>query len=251
MKECCKQMRSSLLFSKNWEKKIGMRIHKMYSGFCKSVGKMYVLLHLLTMCTFKTWQSANINSVANVHVHMVECRVNAFRSSLRQSSDIFLCPLCSSFLGSEISRLDLGLTVEVWNKGLIWDTMVGTVWIPLHSIRQSNEVCQPSPSHQQHHTNVKLQRVHFVEGWNSLPLDYLGVLELTSVALCAGGSGGVAHAGLAGHHDWQWDLRHQRPHLAPGAAWHTLRTASWWEKSKRLHCQNQSFISCLQMRSEK
>lgn len=30
--------------------------------------------------------------------------------------------------------------VEVWNKGLIWDTMVGTVWIPLRTIRQSNEV---------------------------------------------------------------------------------------------------------------
>ncbi|KAI4881703.1 hypothetical protein NFI96_031353, partial [Prochilodus magdalenae] len=40
----------------------------------------------------------------------------------------------------EINRLDLGLTVEVWNKGLIWDTMVGTVWIPLQSIRQSNEL---------------------------------------------------------------------------------------------------------------
>ncbi|KAJ3594908.1 hypothetical protein NHX12_004213 [Muraenolepis orangiensis] len=39
----------------------------------------------------------------------------------------------------EINRLDLGLTVEVWNKGLIWDTMVGTVWVPLHNIRQSNE----------------------------------------------------------------------------------------------------------------
>ncbi|XP_041127338.1 protein unc-13 homolog B-like [Polyodon spathula] len=39
----------------------------------------------------------------------------------------------------EISRLDLGLIVEVWNKGLIWDTMVGTVWIPLGSIRQSEE----------------------------------------------------------------------------------------------------------------
>ncbi|XP_073671203.1 protein unc-13 homolog A [Paramisgurnus dabryanus] len=39
----------------------------------------------------------------------------------------------------EINRLDLGLSVEVWNKGLIWDTMVGTVWIPLQSIRQSNE----------------------------------------------------------------------------------------------------------------
>ncbi|XP_016535715.1 protein unc-13 homolog A isoform X7 [Poecilia formosa] len=39
----------------------------------------------------------------------------------------------------EINRLELGLTVEVWNKGLIWDTMVGTVWIPLQNIRQSNE----------------------------------------------------------------------------------------------------------------
>ncbi|XP_069780387.1 protein unc-13 homolog B-like isoform X1 [Narcine bancroftii] len=39
----------------------------------------------------------------------------------------------------EINRLELGLIVEVWNKGLIWDTMVGNVWIPLKSIRQSDE----------------------------------------------------------------------------------------------------------------
>nr|XP_046225964.1 uncharacterized protein LOC124048873 isoform X2 [Oncorhynchus gorbuscha] len=39
----------------------------------------------------------------------------------------------------EINRLDLGLIVEVWNKGLIWDTMLGTAWIPLKSIRQSEE----------------------------------------------------------------------------------------------------------------
>uniref|UniRef100_H3CAA5 Unc-13 homolog B n=1 Tax=Tetraodon nigroviridis TaxID=99883 RepID=H3CAA5_TETNG len=39
----------------------------------------------------------------------------------------------------EINRLDLGLIVEVWNKGLIWDTMVGTAWIPLKRIRQSEE----------------------------------------------------------------------------------------------------------------
>lgn len=50
------------------------------------------------------------------------------------SSSVFLFPI------SEISRLDLGLSVEVWNKGLIWDTMVGTVWIALKSIRQSDEV---------------------------------------------------------------------------------------------------------------
>ncbi|XP_018426845.1 PREDICTED: protein unc-13 homolog B-like, partial [Nanorana parkeri] len=39
----------------------------------------------------------------------------------------------------EISRLDLGLIVEMWNKGLIWDTLVGTLWIPLRTIRQSDE----------------------------------------------------------------------------------------------------------------
>uniref|UniRef100_A0A7M4FFM0 Unc-13 homolog B n=1 Tax=Crocodylus porosus TaxID=8502 RepID=A0A7M4FFM0_CROPO len=39
----------------------------------------------------------------------------------------------------EINRLDLGLIVEVWNKGLIWDTMVGTRWIPLKTIQQSDE----------------------------------------------------------------------------------------------------------------
>ncbi|XP_066469585.1 protein unc-13 homolog B-like [Tiliqua scincoides] len=39
----------------------------------------------------------------------------------------------------EISRLDLGLIVEVWNKGLIWDTMVGTAWIELKAVRQSDE----------------------------------------------------------------------------------------------------------------
>ncbi|XP_077097961.1 uncharacterized protein LOC143749307 [Siphateles boraxobius] len=39
----------------------------------------------------------------------------------------------------EINRLDLGLVVEVWSKGIIWDTLIGTAWIPLNTIRQSDE----------------------------------------------------------------------------------------------------------------
>lgn len=103
---------------------------------------------------------SDTDSEVNVHVHMVECWVNSFHYSPQHSSDIFLT---DPPLRSEISRLDLGLTVEVWNKGLIWDTMVGTVWIPLHSIRQSNEVCQPSPSHQQHKKNIQPQLLHLVK----------------------------------------------------------------------------------------
>ncbi|MEQ2313586.1 hypothetical protein AMECASPLE_003477, partial [Ameca splendens] len=39
----------------------------------------------------------------------------------------------------EISNLDSGLVVELWNKGLIWDTMIGTALIPLDTIHQSDE----------------------------------------------------------------------------------------------------------------
>lgn len=70
-------------------------------------------------------KTTSSQSLSNLSCHMSLCLL----------IDLFLF-----LLSSEINRLDLGLTVEVWNKGLIWDTMVGTLWIPLRSIRQSNEV---------------------------------------------------------------------------------------------------------------
>nr|XP_046241888.1 protein unc-13 homolog B-like [Scatophagus argus] len=39
----------------------------------------------------------------------------------------------------EINHLESGLVVELWNKGLIWDTMIGTALIPLDTIQQSDE----------------------------------------------------------------------------------------------------------------
>nr|XP_014343954.1 PREDICTED: protein unc-13 homolog B-like [Latimeria chalumnae] len=39
----------------------------------------------------------------------------------------------------EISDLERGLIVELWNKGIIWDTLLGTVWIPLKTIQHSTE----------------------------------------------------------------------------------------------------------------
>ncbi|XP_041642978.1 protein unc-13 homolog B-like [Cheilinus undulatus] len=39
----------------------------------------------------------------------------------------------------EISHLESGLVVELWNKGLIWDTMIGTALIPLDTIQQSDK----------------------------------------------------------------------------------------------------------------
>ncbi|XP_035999686.1 uncharacterized protein LOC110368697 [Fundulus heteroclitus] len=44
-----------------------------------------------------------------------------------------------SYPSNEISNLESDLVVELWNKGLIWDTMIGTALIPLDTIHQSDE----------------------------------------------------------------------------------------------------------------
>lgn len=39
----------------------------------------------------------------------------------------------------EINRLDLGLSIELWKKGLLWDTLLGVAWIPLLKVPHCNE----------------------------------------------------------------------------------------------------------------
>lgn len=44
------------------------------------------------------------------------------------------------FVRSETNRLDTGLLVEAWEKGLIWDKALGYYWLPLTDVQYSNEV---------------------------------------------------------------------------------------------------------------
>lgn len=39
----------------------------------------------------------------------------------------------------EVNRLDIDLIIEVWNKGMLWDKMLGRAWIPLHDVQPSIE----------------------------------------------------------------------------------------------------------------
>ena len=39
-------------------------------------------------------------------------------------------------------RMDTGLVIEVWNKGMLWDKLLGLHWLPLTKIQHSNQVGQ-------------------------------------------------------------------------------------------------------------
>ena len=45
-----------------------------------------------------------------------------------------------SSIFSETMRLDSGLIIELWNKGMLWDKLIGTHWLPLMGVKHSNQV---------------------------------------------------------------------------------------------------------------
>ena len=47
--------------------------------------------------------------------------------------------MCAVY-GSDAQHVGNGLAVELWNKGVLWDKLLGTHWIPLATIRQTDKV---------------------------------------------------------------------------------------------------------------
>lgn len=41
---------------------------------------------------------------------------------------------------SEIGADEKGFTVELWKKGLLWDSILGVLWIPLSSVEHATYV---------------------------------------------------------------------------------------------------------------
>lgn len=37
----------------------------------------------------------------------------------------------------EVNELDMGLTIELWNRGMVWDKLLGIHWLPLGNIYRS------------------------------------------------------------------------------------------------------------------
>ena len=55
-----------------------------------------------------------------------------------------------TYIRSEVTDLDTGLLLEVWEKGMLWDKAIGYYWCPLNTIPFSKQVrtfvllCRPS-----------------------------------------------------------------------------------------------------------
>ena len=43
-------------------------------------------------------------------------------------------------ISSEVSDLDTGLLLEVWDKGMLWDKAIGYYWCPLNTIPFTKQV---------------------------------------------------------------------------------------------------------------
>ncbi|VDM37249.1 unnamed protein product [Toxocara canis] len=52
---------------------------------------------------------------------------------LYEQYDFCICSFCS-----ETNRLDNGMMLELWNKGVLWDKLIGVHYMPLTSVQYSN-----------------------------------------------------------------------------------------------------------------
>ena len=39
---------------------------------------------------------------------------------------------------SEVNELDTGLIIELWNRGMSWDKLLGVYWLSLASVKHSD-----------------------------------------------------------------------------------------------------------------
>ncbi|WAR00412.1 LOW QUALITY PROTEIN: UN13B-like protein [Mya arenaria] len=63
--------------------------------------------------------------------------VRSFLYTLAPSKSEFVAVKKSK--STETDRLDAGMIIEVWNKGMLWDKLIGLHWLPLRSVHFSNQ----------------------------------------------------------------------------------------------------------------
>lgn len=53
---------------------------------------------------------------------------------------VFSLIVCVFVLFSEICADGKGFIIELWKKGLLWDSILGVLWIPLATVEHATDV---------------------------------------------------------------------------------------------------------------
>lgn len=75
--------------------------------------------------------SGQLNSYVNLKLQNVKSTTVAVKGNNPSWEQDFIF---------ETNRMDTGLVIEVWNKGMLWDKLMGCQWLPLVGIQYSTEV---------------------------------------------------------------------------------------------------------------
>ena len=112
-------------------------------GDCSAV-KPWMVVGSRTEC--KTWFDTvvQVQTVSDVFLKRTLVR-SILVHSARQRSALYRFTYlqtgaCVCAVFSETTRVDVGLVVELWNKGMLWDKLMGTHWLSLTTVKQSNMV---------------------------------------------------------------------------------------------------------------
>ena len=110
---------------------IGMRIGSVF-GVCQSTHlnahlqsqhdqKVITIVTIMLSCVvYITW-------LLLWYMHSV-CQIGYIR-------DITLLTMLHFYISSEIGAFDTGLIIELWDKGMLWDKVIGYHWAPLQHLQ--------------------------------------------------------------------------------------------------------------------
>lgn len=103
------------------------------------------VVNLLSSSNTSAVAADRSDSDAEPDPNQFNCYVILKLQNVRSSTDTCagLQPAWEQDFLFETNSLDTGLLIELWNKGMLWDKLLGCLWIPLSEIRYSDPSDSP------------------------------------------------------------------------------------------------------------
>ncbi|CAF1087622.1 unnamed protein product [Brachionus calyciflorus] len=94
----------------------------------------YYYLFIYLIC--QKFKEAHINGLDNNFNTYIVVKIGSVKSTTIAVQGVQ--PAWHEEFFFEINELDEGVTIELWNRGMLWDKLLGLYWLPLFQINHSN-----------------------------------------------------------------------------------------------------------------